>query len=198
MGQSSCRRVATDKEIAAAVYEEAMQQLADGWVKGSFSQQQLDGKYNGCWVPSKRFDVRQGQKNCAVDGFSEFLRNASVSTSEKLQLFGIDEVINTARTFLGVDLLQVNDDFTWVGAGASHGFQGPWKALKGRALDRKAAYKQLARSPSDAWASILAAWNNSKQQVEFFESVASGPAFRISLCSNVLPQDGKGTQVDFV
>ena len=52
----------------------------------------------------------------AVDDFSEFLVNASVTSTERLQLFGIDEVINTntARTFLGADLLEVNGDFSEV------------------------------------------------------------------------------------
>ena len=172
MIQSSCRRISSDKEVATAVYEETMQQLQDGWVRGPFTEEQLDDKYSGCWVPSKRFGVRQGQKIRAVDDFSEFLINASVSTSEKLQLFGMDEVVNTARTFLGVDFLQVNDDLSFVEADQRMCARGPWTAIKGRALDLKAAYKQLARSPADSWASILAVWNEQKQRVEFFESVA--------------------------
>ena len=43
------------------------------------------------------------EKIRAVDDFSEFLVNASVTATEKLQLFGLDEVVNTARTFLGCD-----------------------------------------------------------------------------------------------
>ena len=172
MIQSSCRRVANDQEIARAVYSETIQQLDDGWVKGPFTEQQLDEKYGGCWVPSKRFGVKQGQKIRAVDDFSEFLINSSVSSSEKLQLFGIDEVINTARTFLGVDCLQTSESLSIAGPSLRHSGQGPWRALKGRALDLKAAYKQLARSPADSWASILAVWNDDRKCVEFFESIA--------------------------
>ena len=171
---ASCRRVGNDPEIAAAVYEETMQQLADGWVTGPYTMEQLDNRHGGCWVPSKRFGVRQGPgKIRAVDDFSEFLVNASVTATEKLQLFGIDEVVNTARTFLGCDALQVDSDFnalrcdpTW------SSFTGPWRNLSGRALDLKAAYKQLARSPADSWASILAVWNPQTSSVEFFESIS--------------------------
>ena len=49
--------------------------------------------------------VRQGGKIRAVDDFSEFLINASVTSTEKLQLFGLDEVVNTARTLLDVIFL---------------------------------------------------------------------------------------------
>ena len=108
MTHSSCRRVGSDPEIAAAVYEETQQQLKDGWVKGPYTARQLDERYGGCWIPSKRFGVRQGEKIRAVDDFSEFLINASVTSTEKLQLFGLDEVVNTARTFLGCEFLESN------------------------------------------------------------------------------------------
>ena len=171
---ASCRRVGNDPEIAAAVYEETMKQLEDGWVTGPFTMEQLDQRHGGCWVPSKRFGVRQGpSKIRAVDDFSEFLVNASVTATEKLQLFGIDEVVNTARTFLGCDALQVDDDFNALRCDPNWGScTGPWRNLSGRALDLKAAYKQLARSPADSWASILAVWNPSTSSVEFFESIS--------------------------
>lgn len=170
---ASCRRVGSDPEVAAAVFEETQQQLQDGWVKGPYTSKQLDERYNGCWIPSKRFGVRQGAKIRAVDDFSEFLVNASVTTTEKLQLFGLDDVVNTARTFLGCDFLEGDEtlDSLWCSPGASH-FKGPWKDIFGRALDLKSAYKQLARHPSDSWASILAVWNDASQEVEFYESIA--------------------------
>eukprot|EP00435_Cladocopium_sp_Y103_P035766 s4108_g9.t1 len=173
MIHASCRRVANDEEIARAVYQETLQQLDNGWVKGPFTEDQLDQKFDGCWIPSKRFGVRQGQKIRAVDDFSEFLINSSVSSSEKLQLFGIDEVVNTARTFLGCNYIQVDDSLTSVSCNGAFFLLGKsWKKLRGRALDLKSAYKQLARSPEDAWASILAVWNVNLEKVEFFESVA--------------------------
>ena len=96
-----------------------------------------------------------------------------MSSTEKLQLFGIDEVINTARTFLGCEGLDFCEDGAWLKGGQNYGCEQPrWRNLKGRALDLKAAYKQLARAPKDAWASILAAWNDELQKVEFFESIA--------------------------
>ena len=55
---ASCKRVASDPEIAEAVYQETMQQLQDGWVQGPFSMQQMDDRHNGCWIPEKA-DVKQ-------------------------------------------------------------------------------------------------------------------------------------------
>ena len=173
MIHASCRRVGADPEIARAVYEETIQQRTDGWVKGPYTSAELDQKFDGCWIPSKRFGVRQGRKIRAVDDFSEFLVNASVTATEKLQLFGLDEVVNTARTFLGCDFLMMDDtlDNLWCSEGVKS-FTGPWRKIFGRALDLKSAYKQLARHPADSWAAILAVWNDDAGTVEFYESVA--------------------------
>lgn len=172
MIHSSCRKVAADAEVAEAVFQETQQQLQDGWVKGPFSAQQLDSKFSGCWIPSKRFGVRQGGKIRAVDDFSEFLVNMSVTSTEKLALYGIDEVVNTARAFMCSSFLHVASDGSCAVDWNKDPSKGPWLSLKGRALDLKAAYKQLARHPCDAWASILAVWNPSKNLVEYYESVA--------------------------
>ena len=173
MIHASCRRVSADPEIARAVFLETQQQIQDGWVRGPFSAAQLDQKYNGCWIPSKRFGVRQNNKIRAVDDFSEFLVNASVTSTEKLQLFGLDEVVNTARTFLGCDFLRCDESLEnlWCDGSVAF-FKGPWRCILSRALDLKSAYKQLARHPSDGWASILAVWNMDTSSVEYYESIA--------------------------
>ena len=165
---ASCKRVASDHEIAEAVYQETMQQLQDGWVQGPFSMQQMDDRHDGCWSPWKRFGVRQGGKVRAVDDFSEFLINSSVTTTEKLALYDIDEVVNTARVFMGADFIEFDDaGLPRVASGAVPA-GGPWRQLHGRALDLKAAYKQLARHPEDSWASVLAVWSPHKGDVDFF------------------------------
>ena len=57
----------------------------------------------------------------AVDDFSEFLINSSVTTTEKLALYGIDEVVNTARVFMGADFIEFDDGgFPRVASGAAH------------------------------------------------------------------------------
>ena len=169
---ASCKKVSAEPDVARAVYQETQQQLDDGWVLGPFTMEDMDRKFSGCWVPSKRFGVKQGEKVRAVDDFSEFLVNASVTSIEKLALYGLDEVVNSARFFMGVDSIELDVE------GQPHlrwpvdGREAHLRELQGRALDLKAAYKQLARSPSDAWASVLAVWNPDKGDVEYYESIA--------------------------
>ena len=57
-----------------------------------------------------------------------------------LQLFGIDKVINTARTFLGCDDLDFGEASAWLKEAQYNGcHQSQWRSLKGRTLDLKVA-----------------------------------------------------------
>lgn len=82
MIHASCRRISSDKEVAHAVYQETLQQLDDGWIKGPFTEAQLDAKYDNFWIPFKRSGsgsqrVRRSEPLMT----SVSLINASVSSS---------------------------------------------------------------------------------------------------------------------
>ncbi|CAJ1329922.1 unnamed protein product [Effrenium voratum] len=154
---SSCAKGAADQQIADAVWSETQDQLQRGWLKGPFTEADLDARNSGVWIPSRRFGVKQGvDKIRCVDDFSEFLLNEATATSEKLVLEGLDDIVALARFWLSV----------------SESKGQPFPDLKGRCLDLKAAYKQLARSPEHAWASVIAVWSPAEKKTVFFESVA--------------------------
>lgn len=159
---ASCRRVAEDREIASAVWDETLQQVSKGWLTGPYTESQLDDRHSGVWIPSKRFGVRQGGKIRAVDDCSEFLINDATSVEEKLDLEGIDQFAAFAR-FWASEALRLQLQHTGCSTAGD---------LKGRCMDLKAAYKQLARNPNHGWASIIAVLNPTTGGVCFFESVA--------------------------
>ena len=175
----SCKRVGENAEVAKAVWEETLTQLESGWIKGPYTSEQLDKKFPGGWIPSKRFGVVQGPKVRAVDDFSEFLVNAACGTSEQIVLQGLDDVAAAARYMLGTAGC---DKSIWLpsteGAHVCWGDRAEdWtteelKDIQGRALDLKGAYKQLARAPEDDWCSILAVWSPEQSCVCYFESIA--------------------------
>ncbi|CAE7304283.1 unnamed protein product [Symbiodinium sp. CCMP2592] len=177
--EASCRRAVQDQEIAKAVWSETMEQVEKAWLKGPFSWEEIDKKYQGCWVPSKRFGVAQADKVRSVDDLSEFLINAAVTETEKIMLEGIDHIVSLARFFIGATTAGVSSfklpssSEEWI-TGQVH---PDWRAgrarrLFGRALDLKAAYKQLARHPDDGWVSVLAVLDPDKDVVHYFEAVA--------------------------
>eukprot|EP00435_Cladocopium_sp_Y103_P059062 s2761_g21.t1 len=176
---SSCRRVLEDMEIATSVWNETLEQAdpEKGWVNGPFSAEEITQRHGQGWIPARRFGVRQGGKVRAVDDFSQFLINSTVSCHEKIDLEGIDTICATARFFLGA----MRDSAAWVLPHADGVHSGTlaleWRDsvardLFGRCLDLRQAYKQLVRHPEDAWASILAVVNPEDGVVFFFEAIA--------------------------
>ncbi|CAJ1438941.1 unnamed protein product [Effrenium voratum] len=98
---SSCAKGAADQQIADAVWSETQDQLQRGWLKGPFTEADLDVRNSGVWIPSRRFGVKQGvDKIRCVDDFSEFLLNEATATSEKLVLEGLDDIVALARFWL--------------------------------------------------------------------------------------------------
>ncbi|CAE7818168.1 unnamed protein product, partial [Symbiodinium necroappetens] len=177
--EASCKKASPDLEVARAVWAETLEQVEKSWMKGPFSWAEIEKKYNGCWIPSKRFGVAQSDKVRSVDDLSEFLINSAVTETEKITLEGIDHIVSLARFFLGATTAGVAtfrlpaSDGQWVtGRLHSDWRGGKARLLRGRALDLKAAYKQLARHPKDGWVSIVAVLNPDSGEVSYFEAVA--------------------------
>ncbi|CAE7393755.1 unnamed protein product, partial [Symbiodinium microadriaticum] len=120
------------------------------------------------------------EKTRAVDDLSEFLINASVTETDKVILDAVDSIVATARFLVGSPCedgesfrLPCSDGSSFSGF-LHDDFRGRGRSLQlyGRALDLKAAYKQLARHPEDAWATVLAVLCPEDDRVYFFEAVA--------------------------
>lgn len=130
------------------------------------------------WVPSRRFGVKQGSKVRPVDDFSEFLINEAVSVTEKIDLGGLDELVATAREWAAAvsddRRIEVRADSGEVLSGILH---PEWsvadaRRLRGRTLDLKAAYKQLAVRPSQASFAVLSVWDPGARTHRLFVSRA--------------------------
>ena len=161
----SCKRVLEDKEVAQSVWDETMSQASEDrrWVLGPFTAREISERVGECWVPARRFGVRQGGKIRPVDDFSQFLINSTVTCHEKIDLESIDHICATARQFLGA----WNSD-----NGSQCWLSGSDFELMGRCLDLKQACKQLVRHPDDRWVSVLAVVCPTDEEVYFFEAVA--------------------------
>ncbi|CAE7775427.1 unnamed protein product [Symbiodinium sp. CCMP2592] len=177
--EAACRKASQDPEIARAVWEESLGQVEKGWLSGPFTWDQMDQKYGGTWVASKRFGVSQGDKVRAVDDLSQFQVNASVTETEKIQLEGLDDIVALARFHLGATVsgtkvfrLPLSGGGVYQGRLHPDFREGRARRLKGRALDLRSAYKQLARHPADDWASVLGVLDPDTNTVAYFESHA--------------------------
>eukprot|EP00435_Cladocopium_sp_Y103_P023589 s953_g5.t1 len=119
--EGSCKRVAENPEVAAAVWDETVSQLDSG----------LD------------------------DAAAAAKYMLSVSTDSR-------------------DIWLPSPSGEFEHCGELHNTWSPHELsdVRGRAMDLKSAYKQLARDPADDWCSILAVWCPDEECVKYFESVA--------------------------
>ena len=177
--EGACRKASQDPEVARAVWKESMEQVERGWLAGPYSWEQMEAKYGGQWVASKRFGVSQGDKVRAVDDLSQFQVNASVTETEKIQLEGLDDIVALARFHLGATVhgtksfkLPMANGGVYCGRLHRDFRDGRARLLRGRALDLRSAYKQLARHPKDDWASVLGVLDTDSDRVVYFESLA--------------------------
>ncbi|CAE7670291.1 unnamed protein product [Symbiodinium sp. CCMP2592] len=142
-------------EVARALWDEAVEQASDGsgWLHGPLSEEDLDQLFPDGWIPSRRFGVEQGDKTRAIDDLRASMVNATCTSSEKILLQDIDVVAQTAKCFMDAVIRRKSPGN---------------RQIVGRALDLKAAYKQLASSPLDAWASVLAVWDPTCKKHKYF------------------------------
>jgi hypothetical protein len=79
-----------DPALDEAVYLATEEEVQKGWLLGPYSAEQLCEKVGRLWVPSRRFGVVQGGKVRPIDDFSVYGINEAVSSSDKLDLGGLD------------------------------------------------------------------------------------------------------------
>ena len=141
-----------DKEVWDATMEETE---SKSWLEGPYSVEQLDERFNGCWMPVRRFGIQQSGKLRVIDDFTENGTNAAYGAQEKLDLRTLDHLVWSAAT-----LAKYVWHFKHVELKLKSGekLRGPlhagWKVdkIKGivsKTIDLKSAYKQLAIHPSD-------------------------------------------------
>ena len=145
----------SEPEAARLIRDEAKLQAEDGsgWLLGPYTKEQLDQQFPEGWVASRRFGVAQSAKTRAIDDLKASFINASCGHEDHLVMQDLDMVAETIRTFMK-------------NLGEKHPSLA--QGLSGRAIDLKSAYKQLASSPQDSWASVLGVWDPDAHDVVYY------------------------------
>jgi len=149
--------------------------LERGWLLGPYSIGDLDSRL-GRWVPARRFGIRQGAGTRVIDDYSEHGQNDCTSTSEKIDVGGIDVVASMARAIIAsLDsdsrrvCVSLSDGSTLEGQLHEDWSVSSAKTLVGKLWDLSKAYRQLARTPAHASVSVVATYNSYKGCVELYE-----------------------------
>ena len=76
-----------------------------GWAEGPYTKDQIsDILGDSKWVAARRFGVIQGQKCRQIDDFSRFFVNGCTTCDEHIDLDGVDQTVNLAKTW--IDLIE--------------------------------------------------------------------------------------------
>ena len=160
-----------DREL----FQLTLDEVSAGKAAGPFTAEELDARLGPCWVAARRFAVRQGAKLRAVDDFSEFCINQTVTSREVAASGGVDAILAMSRawfvepdeagrvSFPGVLYAEVPSPL-------HPDFAGKRGDLLGKCKDLSDAFKQLAVSPADESASVIAVYDPASQAPRYFET----------------------------
>ena len=177
-----------DPEIDKAVWEETVAECNKGWVSESLTLQELEDRLGPDFVVARRFGIRQGGKIRCIDDYSISGTNATVTTKEKLDLYGTDEIFAMLKLIISsVDssgCVHIKLPSGSILSGRIPRGRTAADAMKwlGKTFDLKAAYRQIAVSqdPENLKFSVIAVYNPITGKVDFrtqyataFGSVAS-------------------------
>ena len=163
-----------DADLDAEVFTSTLSEVDKGWLKGPFTSADLTARL-GCWVPSRRFGVRQGGKIRCIDDYAASRVNDALTAFETVSPDDLCSISVNVRGHM--DAFSSSSSTRSSSAPFSSSQLHPDHAesrLLVRMWDLESAYRQLARSPSHSSLTIVAAWNPTDKQYAFFEQPPLG------------------------
>ena len=162
-------------EHAKELYDVTLAEAAEkAWLKGPFGHAEMDRRFNGSWLPVRRFPVVQKGKLRPIDDLRENRVNDAFSSTERATLYALDHLVWASIFLMRLYKSGGSFSFTLSDGTVLEGHVHPeWMAnatdLKITAMDLKSAYKQLPLSPLDFDKSVVSLWSPEDKDVRCFE-----------------------------
>jgi len=174
-------------ELSEELWNLTLEEVKTGGIKGPFSKDELNVALGPRWVASRRFPVIQGTKKDSngverpkirpIDDFSEYGINPAFGSSEKVSLYGVDQIVAWSK-IKAQSTSNRNVSITdsagrlWKTTLAEDWTEDMWTSTVGRVADLKAAYKQLASAPKHASLAVIAVKEPGSGRTKFFRTMA--------------------------
>ena len=158
-----------------------MQEVSEGVLEGPLTEQQVEERYGGAWIPVRRFGVWQSssgkQKLRPIDDYSENKANLAFGYADKIALRALDQLVCSVRLWMQQVLADGKVAIELSDGSCLRGSIHPCWREEGRllelaALDLRAAYKQFPLSPKSRALSVLVLKNPVSKEVACFEAKA--------------------------
>ena len=87
-------RAGVGGEHSSALYDITVAEAKEkSWLKGPYSPAEMDQRYNGRWLPVRRFPVVQKDKLRPIDDLRENRVNDTFSSTERATLDALDHLV---------------------------------------------------------------------------------------------------------
>ena len=145
-------RSSGDHEIDSAVWEETQSEIQKGWLSKPHDEASLTlilGKY---FTVARRFGIRQSGKIRTIDDYSEPGVNSTVTSTERIDLLGTDELFILMKTVAssvhedGTVVIYLPDGVVLRGKLPPGVTPSQAREWLGKAYDLESAYRQQATS----------------------------------------------------
>lgn len=163
-----------DPAVDDEVLERTEQEVKEGKAEGPYTEQEVDAIFGKHWAPARRVGLVQTAGVRPIDDFSEFGHNGTSETHEKVDLATVDVCAGIIKQYHDavkaggwVSVKMQNGELC---VGRLHGdYQEPERRrLKGRTVDLKRAFKQLATAPSMAPLTVVGVWHRQLGGVRYY------------------------------
>ena len=162
-------------EHAKELYDVTLAEASDkAWLKGPFTPTEVDRRFDGRWLPVRRFPVVQKGKLRPIDDLRENRVNDAFSSTERATLYALDHLVWASIFLMRLYKCGGPFSFTLSDGTVLEGCVHPeWTVnvtdLRITAMDLKSAYKQLPLSPLDFDKSVVSLWSAEERDVRCFE-----------------------------
>lgn len=149
-----------------------------GWLTGPLWEAEVNARCGLVWAACPRFDLGSAAKARAIGDGNAARMSQAHAASERLRLGGVDELVALARAYLDAVGDARNVKVKLAGGrvleGRLHHTLSPRqaRALVGRTLDLKSAYRQLLVAQTASWANNIMCWDPVGKRPAYFHAHA--------------------------
>ncbi|CAE7270056.1 SLC24A2 [Symbiodinium sp. CCMP2592] len=168
-------------EHSSELWDKTLTEVAEGFLEGPLTEEELTRRYGDAWAPVRRFAVIQSsggkRKLRPIDDYSENLVNGSFSYGDKLDLRALDEIIAICRFWIRAHTTE-HQFFLDMASGpplvgrVHPAWAGSSWCPELCTFDLKNAYRQFALNPSHRAFSVVALLNPDNGDLGLFEGKA--------------------------
>lgn len=170
----------TVRELYAITVDNENSETKREWALGPFTEEEVAQRLGKCFLPVRRFEVKQKDKVQPIDDFSAFFHNTCVVCMDKVAVSGVDGIASMVRMWAELihEGCAKSDKAISIKLGSEEILQGKlhpdiWKSsLAGTCVDLESEYKQLVVAPKHSSFSVLSLQNMKTGNFEFFEALA--------------------------